>query len=114
MELEFKDLLAEYKDELTHFQSDDILVNIQPNKVLSPEEIHDLEQTKTQRILKVAQASYREIGVHPFCQSFGVVQWEKQEKTMSRTNQFFTLFLIIGIMIKTHSSRNHPRIIKQI
>ncbi|MEY3585422.1 MAG: hypothetical protein RLZZ243_486 [Bacteroidota bacterium] len=82
MELEFKDLLAEYKDELTHFQSDDILVNIQPNKVLSPEEIHDLEQTKTQRILKVAQASYREIGVHPFCQSFGVVQWEKQEKTI--------------------------------
>jgi hypothetical protein len=82
MEPEFKDLLAEYKDELTHFQSDDILVNIQPNKVLSREEIHDLEQTKTQRILKFSQASYRELGVHTFCQSLGVVQWEKQEKTI--------------------------------
>lgn len=82
MEPEFKDLLAEYKDELTHFQSDDILVNIQPNKVLSLLEIQDLEQTKTQRILKFSKSIYREIGVHPFCQSLGVVRWEKQEKTM--------------------------------
>lgn len=82
MEAEFKDLLAEYKDELTHFQSDDILVNIQSNKVLSLEEIQDLDLTKTQRILKVSQASYREIGVHPFCQSLGLVQWEKQGKSI--------------------------------
>ncbi len=82
MEPDFKDLLSEYKDELTHFQSDDILVNIQPNKVLSPVEIQDLEQTKTQRILKFSKSTYREIGVHPFCQSLGVVRWEKQEKTM--------------------------------
>lgn len=82
MEAEFKELLAEYKDELTHFQSDDILVNIQSNKVLSLEEIQDLDLTKTQRILKVSQASYREIGVHPFCQSLGLVQWEKQGKSI--------------------------------
>jgi superfamily I DNA and/or RNA helicase len=82
MEAEFKDLLAEYKNELTHFQSDDILVNIQSNKVLSQQEIQDLEQTKTQRILKFSQASYREIGVHTFCQSLGVVQWEKHGKSM--------------------------------
>jgi hypothetical protein len=82
MEPEFKDLLAEYKDELTHFQSDDILVNIQPNKVLCPEEIQHLELTKTQRILRMSQTTFREIGVHPFCQSMGVVQWEKQDKRM--------------------------------
>lgn len=82
MEPEFKDLLAEYKDELTHFQSDDILVNIQPNKVLCQEEIQQLELTKTQRILRMSQTTFREIGVHPFCQSMGVVQWEKQDKRM--------------------------------
>ena len=82
MEAEFKDLLAEYKDELTHFQSDDILVNIHPNKVLSPEDIQDLSLKNTQQILKISQTTYREIGVHPFCQSLGLVQWEKQGKSM--------------------------------
>jgi superfamily I DNA and/or RNA helicase len=82
MEPDFKDLLAEYKDELTHFQSDDILVNIQPSKVLSTEEIQEIEHSKTQRMLKVSLTTYREIGVHPFCQSLGIVQWKKQEKTI--------------------------------
>ena len=82
MEPDFKDLLTEYKDELTHFQSDDILVNIQPNKILTLEEIQDIEHSKTQRMLKVSLTTFREIGIHPFCQSLGIVQWEKQEKTI--------------------------------
>ncbi len=82
MESDFKDLLTEYKDELTHFQSDDILVNIQPNKILTLEEIQDIEHSKTQRMLKVSLTTFREIGIHPFCQSLGIVQWKKQEKTI--------------------------------
>ncbi len=82
MEPEFKDLLADYKDELTHFQSDDILVNLQFQKVLSVEELDELSLPKTQRLLKASQATYREIGIHPFCQSLGVVQWVKQGKTI--------------------------------
>lgn len=83
MEPDFKDLLAEYKDELTHFQSDDILVNIQSVKVLSTEEVQEMTLAKTQRILKNAQAIFREIGVQPFCQSSGVVHWEKQGKKVA-------------------------------
>ncbi len=82
MEPDFKDLLTEYKDELTHFQSDDILVNIQPNKILTLEEIQDIEHSKTQRMLKVSLTTFRDIGIHPFCQSLGIVQWKKQEKTI--------------------------------
>jgi hypothetical protein len=80
MEPDFKDILAEYKDELTHFQSDDILVNIQPSKILTLEEIQEMEHSKTQRMLKVSLATFREIGIHPFCQSLGIVRLEKQEK----------------------------------
>ena len=82
MEPDFKDLLAEYKDELTHFQSDDILVNIQPSKILSLEEIQEIATLKTQRLLKVSLTTFREIGIYPFCQSLGIVQWDKQGKTI--------------------------------
>lgn len=80
MEPEFNVLLADYKDELTHFQSDDILVNIQLHKVLSIEELQEIAHPKTQRLLKASQSTFREIGIHPFCQSLGVVHWEKQGK----------------------------------
>ena len=82
MEPEFKDLLAEYKDELTHFQSDDILVHLHVDKILQETEWAEPNQPKAQRILRETQRIYREIGVQVFCQCKGIMRWEKQGKEL--------------------------------
>lgn len=82
MELGMKEQLLGYKDELTHFQSDDILVHLHTEKILEETEWTDLYQPKTQRILREAQRIYREFGIQVFCQSKGVMRWENHGKLL--------------------------------
>jgi len=82
MELGMKEQLLGYKDELTHFQSDDILVHLHTEKILEETEWTDLHQPKTQRILREAQRIYREFGIQVFCQSKGVMRWENHGKLL--------------------------------
>ncbi|MCX8485982.1 MAG: hypothetical protein ORN53_02180 [Crocinitomicaceae bacterium] len=77
-----KEQLLGYKDELTHFQSDDILVHLHTEKILEETEWTDLHQPNTQRILREAQRIYRELGVKAFCQSKGVMRWENHGKLL--------------------------------
>jgi hypothetical protein len=80
MEFGLKEQLLGYKDELTHFQSDDILVHLHPERTLHENEWVDLNQPKVQRVLREAQRIYRELGVQAFCQSKGLMRWDKQGK----------------------------------
>lgn len=82
MELELKEQLLAFKDELTHFQTDDILVHVSIEKTLGEEEINDQKNEKTQRILRDAHRIFREIGVQPFCQSMGILKSEKNGKNI--------------------------------
>jgi DNA polymerase IIIc chi subunit len=82
MELGLKEQLLGFKDELTHFQSDDILVHLHREKVLEETEWVEPHQAKAQRILREAQRIYREIGVQAFCQSKGVMRWEQHGKQL--------------------------------
>ncbi|MBP5995366.1 MAG: ATP-binding protein [Crocinitomicaceae bacterium] len=82
MELGLKEQLLGFKDELTHFQSDDILVHLHMEKVLEETEWVEPHQAKAQRILREAQRIYREIGVQAFCQSKGVMRWEQHGKQL--------------------------------
>ena len=82
MELGLKEQLLGFKDELTHFQSDDILVHLHSEKVLNETEWAEPNQPKAQRILRETQRIYREIGVQVFCQCRGIMRWEKQGKEL--------------------------------
>ena len=82
MELELKEQLLAFKDELTHFQTDDILVHVSIEKTLGEGEIHEQKNEKNQRILRDAHRIFREIGVQPFCQSMGILKSEKNGKTI--------------------------------
>jgi DNA polymerase IIIc chi subunit len=82
MELGMKEQLLGYKDELTHFQSDDILVHLHADKILEGNEWMELHQPKAQRILREAQRIYRELGVQAFCQSKGVMRWGNHGKLL--------------------------------
>lgn len=77
MELELREQLLAFKDELTHFQSDDILVHVSTEKTLATDEIQHPDLAKTQRILKEAKRIFREIGIQPFCESYGLMITEK-------------------------------------
>ncbi|MFM6933892.1 MAG: DEAD/DEAH box helicase [Flavobacteriales bacterium] len=83
MEQELKELLLGFKNELTYFQSDDILVHLSAEKVLSADELANLDDPKTQRILREAHRIYKELGIQAFCQSIGVLHWEKQGKQVT-------------------------------
>ena len=87
MELELKEQLLAFKDELTHFQTDDILVHVSIEKTLGEGEIHEQKNEKTQRILRDAHRIFREIGVQPFCQSKGILKSEKKRK--NHTDAYF-------------------------
>lgn len=82
MELGLKEQLLGFKDELTHFQSDDILVHLHVDKVLKETEWVEPNYPKAQRILRETQRIYREIGVQAFCRCRGVMRWEKQGKEL--------------------------------
>ena len=82
MELGLKEQLLGFKDELTHFQSDDILVHLHVDKVLQETEWAEPNQPKAQRILRETQRIYREIGVQAFCQCKGIMRWGKQGKVL--------------------------------
>jgi hypothetical protein len=82
MELGLKEQLLGFKDELTHFQSDDILVHINSERTLNEKEWIAFNQPKVQRVLREAQRIFREIGVQAFCQSKGLMRWERQGKNV--------------------------------
>ncbi len=77
MELEIREQLLAFKDELTHFQSDDILVHVSTDKTISTEEIQLPDLEKTQRILKEAKRIFRELGIQAFCESIGLIKTKK-------------------------------------